>query len=117
MLSDFYLSYFPDHFIEENWHFDLSFVDVESEEHRSNNLIQRARGSTAENQLKLSCPFFSHSAVNMFNDLVSAVGHSPGNTLREQGYSHCQATRQRVWGDKEIVLCGSGLGVASVRNC
>lgn len=40
MLLDFYLSYFPDHFIEENWHFDLSFVELESEEHRSNHLIQ-----------------------------------------------------------------------------
>lgn len=49
MLSDFYLSYFPDHFIEENWHFDLSFMDVESEEHRSNNLIQGTQGSIAKN--------------------------------------------------------------------
>lgn len=40
MLSDFYLSYFPDHFIEENCHFDLGFVEVESEEHRINNIIQ-----------------------------------------------------------------------------
>lgn len=31
MLSYFYFSYFADHFIEENWHFDLSFIDVESE--------------------------------------------------------------------------------------
>lgn len=49
MLSDFYLSYFPDHFTEENWHFDLGFVEVESEEHRINNLVQRTQGSIAKN--------------------------------------------------------------------
>lgn len=31
MLLYFYFPYITGHFIEENWHFDLSFIDVESE--------------------------------------------------------------------------------------
>lgn len=61
--------------------------------------------------------FFSHSAVNVFNDLVPAFGHSPGNTSRGQESSYCQATRQSGWGDKEAAPCGNRLGVASVWNC
>lgn len=53
----------------------------------------------------------------MFNDLVSAVGHSPGNTLRELEFSHCQPIKQSVWGAQEAVLGDSGLGVARVGNC
>ena len=53
----------------------------------------------------------------MFKDRVSAVGHSPGNTFREQEYSQCQAMKRGVWGDQEAVLGGSGRGVARVGNC
>lgn len=55
--------------------------------------------------------------MNVFNDLVSVIGHIPGNRSRGQAYSHCHAIRQSVLGDKKAVLCGNSLGVASVGDC
>lgn len=50
----------------------------------------------------------------MFDDLVSAVGHRPGNAFREQEYSQLQAISQSVWRDQEAVLGGSELGIVKV---
>lgn len=48
----------------------------------------------------------------MFDDLVSAVGHRPGNAFREQEYSQLQAISQSVWRVQEAVLGGSELGMS-----
>lgn len=61
--------------------------------------------------------FLSSFAVNVFNDLVSVIGHSPGNMSRGQEYSHCHAIRQSVLGDKKAVLSGNSLGVVSLGDC
>lgn len=50
----------------------------------------------------------------MFDDLVSAVGHRPGNAFREQEYSQLQAISQSVWRDQAAVLGGSELGIVKV---
>ena len=52
--------------------------------------------------------------MNVFDDLVSAVGHLPGNAFREQEYSHLQAISQSVWRDQEAVLGGGELGIVKV---
>lgn len=107
ILSCFSFSYFADYFIEQNRHFDLWNQKSLSKENRLNCKIL----------IKTIMSFLSSFTVNVFNELVSVIGHSPGNTSRGQEYSHCHAIRQSVWGDKKAMLGVNSLGVVSVGDC
>lgn len=43
--------------------------------------------------------------MNVFNDLVSAIGHRPGNMLRGQKHSYMSSYSTQCLGDKGGVCC------------